>query len=79
MWEFEHFLEYGIWARRDKKPMCADDEGVIRNGFSTIAGWLAVQPRVFTHRDYHSRNLMVDGDRLGVIDFQGRVTGTGNL
>ena len=28
-------------------------------------------PRV-RHRDYHSRNLMVDGERLGVIDFQTR-------
>ena len=74
-WEFEHFLEYGIWARRDKKPMCADDERGIRKGFSTIAEWLAGQPRVFTHRDYHSRNLMVHGDRLGVIDFQDALLG----
>lgn len=75
MWEFEHFLEYGIWARRDKQPMCADDEQVIHKGFSFIAEWLAAQPRVFTHRDYHSRNLMVDGDRLGVIDFQDALLG----
>jgi len=74
-WEFEHFLEYGIWARRDKQPICADDEQVIRKGFSTIAEWIAGQARVFTHRDYHSRNLMVDGDRLGVIDFQDALLG----
>jgi aminoglycoside/choline kinase family phosphotransferase len=30
---------------------------------------------VFTHRDYHSRNLMVDGGRLGVIDFQDALMG----
>ncbi len=75
LWEFEHFLEYGIWARRDKQPMCADDERVIREGFSFIAEWLAGQPRVFTHRDYHSRNLMVDGERLGVLDFQDALLG----
>ena len=75
MWEFEHFLEYGIWVRRGKRPMCADDEHEIRNGFSSIAEWLAGQPQVFTHRDYHSRNLMVDGDRLGVIDFQDALLG----
>ena len=75
MWEFEHFLEYGIWARRDKKPMCADDEAVVRKGFSFIAQWLAGQPRVFTHRDYHSRNVMVDGERLGIIDFQDALLG----
>jgi N-acetylmuramate 1-kinase len=31
---------------------------------------LARQPRVFTHRDYHSRNLMVYQERLRLIDFQ---------
>ena len=74
-WEFEHFLEYGIWVRRDNKPMYADDERAILQGFAVIAEWLAVQPRVFTHRDYHSRNLMVHGDRLGVIDFQDALLG----
>lgn len=74
-WEFEHFLEYGIWARQDKKPMCADHEKVIRDGFSTVAALLADQPQVFTHRDYHSRNLMVHGDRLGVLDFQDALLG----
>lgn len=28
------------------------------------------QPKVLVHRDYHSRNLMIDGDKIGVIDFQ---------
>ncbi|NGZ60976.1 MAG: aminoglycoside phosphotransferase, partial [Nitrospira sp. LK265] len=40
-----------------------------------IAELLAGQPRAFTHRDYHSRNLMVDGSRLGVIDFQDALMG----
>ena len=74
-WEFEHFLEYGVWVRRDKRPMCADHEKRIRDAFSTIAEWMACQPRVFTHRDFHSRNLMVDGDRLGVLDFQDALLG----
>ncbi|WP_271273113.1 aminoglycoside phosphotransferase family protein [Aliamphritea hakodatensis] len=33
------------------------------------------QPQVAVHRDYHSRNLMVCGDSLGVIDFQDAVIG----
>ncbi|MBN0986898.1 aminoglycoside phosphotransferase family protein [Amphritea pacifica] len=34
------------------------------------------QPRVCVHRDYHSRNLLVDGDNTpGVIDFQDAVIG----
>jgi len=74
MWEFDHFLEYGIVARRGK-PMCADDYLPIRDEFENIAELLAGQPRVFVHRDYHSRNLMVDGERLGVIDFQDALMG----
>ena len=74
MWEFDHFLEYGIVARQGK-PMCADDHLPIRGEFEKIAELLAGQPRVFVHRDYHSRNLMVDGARLGVIDFQDALMG----
>src|SRR6185295_6505679 len=31
---------------------------------------LAAEPRVLCHRDYHSRNLMVRGRELYIIDFQ---------
>ncbi|MFI4888333.1 MAG: aminoglycoside phosphotransferase family protein [Burkholderiales bacterium] len=33
------------------------------------------QPRVFVHRDYHSRNLMVSMPNPGVLDFQDAVHG----
>jgi aminoglycoside/choline kinase family phosphotransferase len=40
-----------------------------------VANALA-QPRVFVHRDYHSRNLMVcPGDNPGILDFQDAVHG----
>lgn len=74
MWEFDHFLEYGIVARRGK-PMEEDDQRVIHGECEKIATILAEQPRVFVHRDYHSRNLMVDQARLGVIDFQDALMG----
>ena len=74
LWEFEHFLEYGIIARQGK-PMCSEDALPVQEEFHKIAEWLASQPMVFTHRDFHSRNLMVDGDRLGVIDFQDALMG----
>jgi aminoglycoside/choline kinase family phosphotransferase len=74
MWEFDHFLEYGIMARRGN-PLPEEDATAIRREFEGIAELLAGQPRVFTHRDYHSRNLMVDGLRLGVIDFQDALMG----
>jgi aminoglycoside/choline kinase family phosphotransferase len=74
MWEFDHFLEYGIEARQGT-PMHDEGRREIRGGFEKIAELLAGQPRVFVHRDYHSRNLMVDGARLGVIDFQDALMG----
>ena len=74
MWEFDHFLEYGVTARHGK-PMRSSDEKAVREEFHKIAELLAAQPRVLTHRDYHSRNLMVDGKRLGVIDFQDALMG----
>jgi aminoglycoside/choline kinase family phosphotransferase len=74
MWEFDHFLEYGVVARHGK-PMCAEDFQPVRAVFQTIAEQMANEPRVFTHRDYHSRNLIVDGARLGVIDFQDALMG----
>lgn len=42
----------------------------IREGFSILAARLAALPRVLNHRDYHSRNLMVVGDALKIVDFQ---------
>jgi N-acetylmuramate 1-kinase len=74
MWEFDHFLEYGVAARHGK-PMRASDEKAIREEFHKIAELLAGQPQVLTHRDYHSRNLIVAGTRLGVIDFQDALMG----
>lgn len=46
------------------------ERDAIREGFSILAARLAALPRVLNHRDYHSRNLMVTGDRLRIVDFQ---------
>jgi N-acetylmuramate 1-kinase len=77
MWEFDHFVEYGIEARRGGLP--TPDRNAIRTEFHKLSELLASQPRVFTHRDYHSRNLMVRSEysrsRLGVIDFQDALLG----
>jgi aminoglycoside/choline kinase family phosphotransferase len=44
--------------------------------FSGLVESALLQPQVFVHRDYHSRNLMVTAvDNPGVLDFQGAVVG----
>jgi aminoglycoside/choline kinase family phosphotransferase len=54
-------------------------ETALRGVFETLLANNLAQPRVFVHRDYHSRNLMaVDGAypaNPGVLDFQDAVYG----
>ncbi|MBM3299311.1 MAG: phosphotransferase [Deltaproteobacteria bacterium] len=45
-------------------------EADLETFFATISSMLASQPRIFTHRDFHSRNLILHRDRLVMIDFQ---------
>lgn len=69
LWEFEHFIEYGIERRLDC-PLPADDAAVLRAHFSSIARRLDRQPRYLNHRDFHSWNLFLHDGRIRVIDFQ---------
>jgi N-acetylmuramate 1-kinase len=53
---------------------------IIDDCFEALAEAALAQPQVFVHRDFHSRNLMLDRDaggaaRLGIIDFQDAVRG----
>ena len=43
--------------------------------FALIVQTNLASPAVFVHRDFMPRNLMVDGDRMGVLDFQDAVYG----
>lgn len=43
--------------------------------FDRLAEAVAALPTALAHRDYHSRNLLVDGDRLMVLDFQDLMRG----
>lgn len=57
------------------QPPDAQSRAELEAVFSRIIDSNLGQPRVFVHRDYHSRNLMVDRDGLGVLDFQDAVHG----
>jgi len=49
---------------------------VLEQTFTLLADAALAQPRVWVHRDYHSRNLMVTAaDNPGILDFQDAVIG----
>lgn len=77
-WELDHFREYGLEAQGHQ--LSAAERETIERIFRGIAEELAAQPRGFVHRDYQSRNLMVQdgaaGPRLRLIDFQDALLGT---
>ena len=77
-WELDHFREYGLEAQ-DLAPTPAERDELERV-FRNIAEELAAEPRGFVHRDYQSRNLMVQdvagAPKLRIIDFQDALLGT---
>lgn len=73
-WELHHFREWGMEAWSGRKPS-PEERAELDGLFRQISGQLAAAPRGFTHRDYQSRNLMVTGGELVVIDFQDALLG----
>ncbi|MGH8199624.1 MAG: aminoglycoside phosphotransferase family protein [Steroidobacteraceae bacterium] len=56
--------------------LSAEERETLVAAFEFLIGAALSQPEVFVHRDYHSRNLMVVGERNpGVIDFQDALRG----
>ncbi|MBN8555468.1 MAG: phosphotransferase [Deltaproteobacteria bacterium] len=75
LWETEHFLEYAL-IKRNKNL----SEAVLkdfRNFFSKLVDDVVSSPYVITHRDYHSKNLLIleKEKQIGVIDFQDALMG----
>ncbi len=69
LWELAHFTEYGL-EQGAKRSLPDAERRVLDAAFEGMAEHLAGQPRVLSHRDYHSWNLMVHRDAVAVIDFQ---------
>ncbi|HXX30136.1 MAG TPA: phosphotransferase [Myxococcaceae bacterium] len=74
LWELDHFRQWGLEAWSGRTPTAGERE-VLEQAFRSIARRLAGAPRGFTHRDYQSRNLMLTGGELVVIDFQDALQG----
>ena len=53
-----------------------DEHHALDQTFALLASNALEQPRVWVHRDYHSRNLMItEPDNPGILDFQDAVVG----
>lgn len=73
-WELDHFLEYGIEARYDKKLSPSQRKEFSQHAES-LTNRLVQLPQTLTHRDFQSRNLMIKEGKIFLIDFQDALLG----
>jgi hypothetical protein len=62
-------------SRQLRRELSTGQAAALDTTFSAILENNLSQPRVFVHRDYHSRNLMVCEPCPGILDFQDAVYG----
>jgi aminoglycoside/choline kinase family phosphotransferase len=62
-------------ARELRQVPGPQDERTLHEAFEALLANNLAQPKVFVHRDYHSRNLMVCAPLPGILDFQDAVYG----
>lgn len=66
-WELNYTLTYLFKTFLKQEPA---NESALQAEFELLAKTLADIPSVLTHRDFHSRNLMIKGNKIYFIDFQ---------
>jgi hypothetical protein len=72
-WDHEYHFHVRTWLvdRHWAVTPTRTEARTLDRAFSWLSRLLSRQPRVFTHRDYQSSNLLVSADgSLGLIDFQ---------
>ena len=62
-------------ARELRRQLSPAEAGTLQGAFEALLANNLAQPRVFVHRDYHSRNLMACDPLPGILDFQDAVYG----
>ncbi len=73
-WEFDHFLKYGVEERLGLK-IPRKDAQAIRALTGKVTDRLTALPQVLVHRDFQSRNLMIQDGSLRLLDFQDALMG----
>ena len=72
--EMRLFPEWYI-AKHLNATLNGKQQATLEESFRRIIASNLAQPRVYVHRDYHSRNLMVTEPNPGILDFQDAVYG----
>jgi aminoglycoside/choline kinase family phosphotransferase len=72
--ELDLFPDWYV-SRHKGITLSAAQKATLDAAFALILDNNLAQPRVYVHRDYHSRNLMVTAPNPGVLDFQDAVYG----
>jgi len=72
--ELELFPEWYV-ARHLGVSLDAERKEALESAFALILASNLAQPRVYVHRDYMPRNLMVSDPNPGILDFQDAVYG----
>lgn len=62
-------------ARKLNRTLDTRQTEALESAFRRVLENNLAQPRVYVHRDYHSRNLMVCAANPGIVDFQDAVSG----
>lgn len=68
-YEMDFFINHFVNGLLETQ-LSLDEEQRLRNNLYSVCSELANEPRFFVHRDYHSRNIMLQNDKLVMIDFQ---------
>ncbi len=69
MWEMDFMIKHYIQGFL-KRGLNQDEESKVRTALLGLCETLAEEERVFVHRDFHSRNLMILKNDLLLLDFQ---------
>ncbi|MBW2261607.1 MAG: phosphotransferase [Deltaproteobacteria bacterium] len=73
-WELDHYVEWGLEARLGI-TLDASERSALDEAFRPLLDGIASIPVGLVHRDYQSRNLMVQDGGLWIIDFQDALMG----